>query len=133
MAQIEVDQLIKVFRLPEKAPGFGAAVRHLFRPKYTYKTTVGSIRFSIEAGESVAYVGPNGAALRSTCTLARRKCSSLSCCRSRSSRTIPPCCWIKMTPTPPLSYFSPPAGPAMAVPASLVWSRCMVLYQGTGS
>lgn len=39
----------------------------------------------------------------------------------------------KITPTPLLSYLSPLAGPAVAVLASLVWSRCLLLYQGTGN
>jgi ABC-2 type transport system ATP-binding protein len=66
MAQIEVQELTKVFRIPAKAPGFGAAVKHLFRPKYVHRTAVDSIRLSIEAGESVAYVGPNGAGKSTT-------------------------------------------------------------------
>jgi ABC-2 type transport system ATP-binding protein len=66
MPQIEVNQLTKVFRVPAKAPGFGAAVKHLFRPKYERRTAVDSISFSIESGESVAYVGPNGAGKSTT-------------------------------------------------------------------
>jgi ABC-2 type transport system ATP-binding protein len=66
MAQIEVENLTKVFRVPAKAPGLAGAVRHLFRPKYETKTAVDSICFSIEPGESVAYVGPNGAGKSTT-------------------------------------------------------------------
>ncbi|MBN1438438.1 MAG: ATP-binding cassette domain-containing protein [Anaerolineales bacterium] len=66
MPQIEVTDLTKVFRVPAKVPGFGGAVKHLFLPKYERKTAVDHISFSIEPGESVAYVGPNGAGKSTT-------------------------------------------------------------------
>jgi ABC-2 type transport system ATP-binding protein len=66
MSQIEVKNLTKVFRVAAKAPGFGGAVKHLFLPKYERKTAVDHISFSIEPGESVAYVGPNGAGKSTT-------------------------------------------------------------------
>jgi ABC-2 type transport system permease protein len=39
----------------------------------------------------------------------------------------------KMQPAPLISYLSPLAGVLVAWIASLIWSRCLVLYQGTGS
>jgi len=63
---IEVRGLTKRFRVPLKKPGFAGAVRHLFRPHYTDKLAVDGIDLSIDAGESVGYVGQNGAGKSTT-------------------------------------------------------------------
>jgi ABC-2 type transport system ATP-binding protein len=44
-----------------KEPGLSGAVRHLFSPRYEEKLAVDAIDLNVEAGESIAYVGPNGA------------------------------------------------------------------------
>ena len=66
MALIEVDQLRKVFRRPEKRPGLAGSVRHLVERKFVEKVAVDDVDLTIEAGEAVAYVGPNGAGKSTT-------------------------------------------------------------------
>jgi ABC-2 type transport system ATP-binding protein len=48
-------------RVSVKEPGLSGAVRHLFSPRYEEKLAVDAIDLNVEAGESIAYVGPNGA------------------------------------------------------------------------
>ncbi len=66
MSVIEVKQLTKVFKIPKKEPGFGGAVRGLFRPQYQNKTAVNQINFRLDAGEIVGYIGVNGAGKSTT-------------------------------------------------------------------
>ena len=66
MSVIEVKQLTKVFKIPKKEPGFGGAVRGLFRPQYENKTAVNQINFRLDAGEIVGYIGVNGAGKSTT-------------------------------------------------------------------
>lgn len=54
MSVIEVKQLTKVFKIPKKEPGFGGAVRGLFRPQYENKTAVNQINFRLDAGEKIS-------------------------------------------------------------------------------
>ncbi|MDT3427769.1 ABC-2 type transport system ATP-binding protein [Paenibacillus forsythiae] len=63
---IIVDDLTKEFLHAVKKPGLTGSVRHLLRPEYEKKTAVDRISFSIDPGESVAYVGPNGAGKSTT-------------------------------------------------------------------
>jgi ABC-2 type transport system ATP-binding protein len=63
---IEVAQLRKVFRRPDKRPGLSGSVRHLVERKFIDKVAVDDINLTIEAGEAVAYVGPNGAGKSTT-------------------------------------------------------------------
>jgi ABC-2 type transport system ATP-binding protein len=69
MALVEARALTKVFRQPDKEPGFGAAVKQLFVRRFKEKVAVDHIDLSIEAGEAVAYVGPNGAGKSTTVKL----------------------------------------------------------------
>ena len=66
MPLIEVAELRKVFRRPDKRPGLAGSVRHLFERRFTDKVAVDDIDLTIEAGEAVAYVGPNGAGKSTT-------------------------------------------------------------------
>jgi ABC-2 type transport system ATP-binding protein len=69
MTVIEVDQLTKVFRINQKDPGLGGAVKALVRPKHIDKVAVDGIRFSISEGEMVGYIGVNGAGKSTTIKL----------------------------------------------------------------
>ncbi|GAB7046445.1 ABC transporter ATP-binding protein [Catenuloplanes indicus] len=69
MALIEAAGLRKVFRRPVKDPGLGGALRHLVTRRYTDLVAVDEVDLSIEAGESVAYIGANGAGKSTTVKL----------------------------------------------------------------
>src|SRR5712675_2028098 len=66
MAAIEVSGLTKAFRTYKKQPGFGGAVRGLFRRKYEQTLAVQEVSFTIESGELVGFLGPNGAGKTTT-------------------------------------------------------------------
>jgi ABC-2 type transport system ATP-binding protein len=66
MAQIEVQELTKTFRVPEREGGLGAALRSLVRRRYKNVTAVDHVSFSIEVGEVVGFLGPNGAGKTTT-------------------------------------------------------------------
>lgn len=66
MYMIEAKDLTKEFRIPVKQPGLAGSIRHLLHGKYTVKTAVNCVNFSISQGEAVAYIGPNGAGKSTT-------------------------------------------------------------------
>lgn len=66
MPAIEVSGLTKTFRTYKKEPGFGGAVRGLFRRTYEQVVAVNGVRFAVEAGELVGFLGPNGAGKTTT-------------------------------------------------------------------
>lgn len=63
---IEVRGLAKEFKTYKKHEGFGGAIRSLFSSEYTIKKAVDGISFSIEAGETIGYIGVNGAGKSTT-------------------------------------------------------------------
>lgn len=63
---IEVQGLTKTYRSYKKAPGFGGAVRGLFKRDYETTHAAKDIRFSVEEGELVGFLGPNGAGKTTT-------------------------------------------------------------------
>src|SRR3954471_11676206 len=65
-AQIEVDKLVKEYRVHERAAGAWASVRSLFRRKYRTMRAVDELSFGIAAGERVGFLGPNGAGKTTT-------------------------------------------------------------------
>jgi len=66
MSVIEVDQLVKVFKIPRRDTGLRGAVKGLFHPQYENKTAVDGISFKLDAGEIVGYIGVNGAGKSTT-------------------------------------------------------------------
>ena len=66
MPAIEVNGLSKAFRTYKKQPGFGGAVKGLFRRTYEQTEAVKNVSFSIEPGELVGFLGPNGAGKTTT-------------------------------------------------------------------
>ena len=63
---IQVDDLVKTFRVHKRPPGMRAALRSVFRRKYEVVRAVGGVTFRIERGERVGFLGPNGAGKTTT-------------------------------------------------------------------
>ncbi len=66
MALIEVQNLIKDYRLSVKKKGLLGAIQGLLVPEYKIKRAVDNISFSINKGEMVGFIGPNGAGKSTT-------------------------------------------------------------------
>lgn len=66
MPQIEVRQLSRFFKVPERESSFKAALASLFNRRYREVRAVDDISFSIEQGEIVGFLGPNGAGKTTT-------------------------------------------------------------------
>jgi ABC-2 type transport system ATP-binding protein len=65
-ALIEVDKLVKEYRVHQREGGALAALRSVFRRKYTTSRAVDELSFTIQAGERVGFLGPNGAGKTTT-------------------------------------------------------------------
>jgi ABC-2 type transport system ATP-binding protein len=65
-AQIEVDKLVKEYRVHERAAGAWASLRSLVRRRYRTMRAVDELSFAIAAGERVGFLGPNGAGKTTT-------------------------------------------------------------------
>ena len=63
---VHVAGLTKVFRVPVREAGLGAAIRSLVRREHRDVRAVDGIDFDIAAGEIVGFLGPNGAGKTTT-------------------------------------------------------------------
>lgn len=66
MPLIQVEDLNKEYRIVKKEEGIRGSIKHLIKPNYFKKIAVDNITFSIEKGESVAFLGANGAGKSTT-------------------------------------------------------------------
>jgi ABC-2 type transport system ATP-binding protein len=63
---VHVNELTKIFKVPEREPGLRAAAKALVRRKTREVHAVEAISFDIEPGEVVGFLGPNGAGKTTT-------------------------------------------------------------------
>src|SRR5438552_3137816 len=66
MALIEVDRLVKEYRVHERQAGALASLSSLFRRRYSTMRAVDALSFTIGSGERVGFLGPNGAGKTTT-------------------------------------------------------------------
>ena len=66
MSIINVDHLVKYYRVHEKEPGLKGSLKSLFNRKYKNVKAVDDISFNINKGELVGFIGPNGAGKTTT-------------------------------------------------------------------
>ncbi len=64
--QLDVRNLTKTYRVPQRTAGLGASLRSLVRRTYCDVEAVRDISFAVEAGEMVGFIGPNGAGKTTT-------------------------------------------------------------------
>jgi len=66
MAIIEVEHLVKEFKVSKKRSGLRGALINLIKPDRTVFRAVDDISFKLEKGDIVGYLGPNGAGKSTT-------------------------------------------------------------------
>jgi ABC-2 type transport system ATP-binding protein len=69
MIAVDVQSLVKNYRVYRKSEGVLASIRGLFRREYHDVHAVAGVSFTIEQGEMVAFLGPNGAGKTTTLKL----------------------------------------------------------------
>jgi ABC-2 type transport system ATP-binding protein len=65
-AQICVQELTKIYRVPEREAGLKAAFTSLIKRRYNDVLAVDKISFEVQPGEMVGFIGPNGAGKTTT-------------------------------------------------------------------
>ena len=63
---VEVRALSRTYEVHERPPDLAAALRSVFRRKYTTVHAVQDLSFTVEPGERVGFLGPNGAGKTTT-------------------------------------------------------------------
>jgi ABC-2 type transport system ATP-binding protein len=63
---IDVEHLVKEYRVHQRAGGLKASFKSLFSRQYTTSRAVDDLSFAIDAGERVGFLGPNGAGKTTT-------------------------------------------------------------------
>lgn len=66
---IVVEELTKIFRVRLDGDGFRERVKLFFKPEYRAVTALDSVSFTVRRGESVGYIGLNGAGKSTTIKL----------------------------------------------------------------
>ena len=66
MAQIEVENLSKTYRIAARDPGIAGAFRGLFRRRHRDVVALDAVSFALEQGELLGFIGPNGAGKSTT-------------------------------------------------------------------
>lgn len=66
MPQIEVENLVKTFKVAERSAGLWGALAGVVRRRYRVVTALDGISFSMDEGEILGYIGPNGAGKSTT-------------------------------------------------------------------
>jgi len=66
MSYIEVEKVVKEFKVLHRDKGLKSALKSLFHRRYATVRAVDGISFTIERGEFVGYIGPNGAGKSTT-------------------------------------------------------------------
>jgi ABC-2 type transport system ATP-binding protein len=66
MSFIQVDDICKYYQVVKREKGYWAHIKSLFHREYSIKEAVKHINFSVERGETVGYIGMNGAGKSTT-------------------------------------------------------------------
>ncbi len=69
-APVQLEKLRKVYRVPVREAGVGAALRSLVKRETRDIVAVDAISFAVEGGEVVGFLGPNGAGKTTTLKMA---------------------------------------------------------------